>query len=256
MMQKINPAIPVICCSNICVDYRNLRALDNISGNFLPGTLTAIVGPNGGGKSTFLKALAGVQNIASGSMAIENLNVAYLPQTPDIDRSFPITVGDVVGMGLCSSVGFFRSYSDSDLQKINAALESVGMADCLDRPIHCLSGGQFQRILFARIALQDAQIILLDEPFAAIDAATMDILVGVLKQWQAQGKTIITVLHDFDIVRDFFPTTVVLARRVIAWGPTEETLNSDNLRLAKVCCISWDSGAEAMSKLKTAAVGA
>lgn len=231
--------------------------MDTVSGEFFPGTLTAIVGPNGGGKSTFLKALAGIQKIESGSIefdSLKNNSIAYLPQTPDIDRSFPITVGDVVGMGLCSSIGFFRSFSDADIEKINAALESVGMIDCLHRPIHCLSGGQFQRVLFARIALQDAKIILLDEPFAAIDAGTMDILAGVLNDWKNQGKTVITVLHDMDIVREFFPTTVILARHVIAWGDTIETLTRENLRQAKLHCISWDASFE--EKPKSAAMGA
>jgi zinc/manganese transport system ATP-binding protein len=252
---------PQISCRDICAEYHQLKALDHITGEFYPGTLTAIVGPNGGGKSTFLKILAGVFKISSGSLDMGGLNankIAYLPQTPDIDRTFPITVGDVVGMGLCPSVGFFRSYSDLDRSKIIAALESVGMADCLNRPIHCLSGGQFQRVLFARISLQDANIILLDEPFAAIDAATMDILVGVLKEWQSQGKTIITVLHDFDIVRDYFPTTLILARQVIAWGETGRVLTREYLRQAKVCCVSWDSGADvdASNKIKSVALGA
>jgi zinc/manganese transport system ATP-binding protein len=258
---KSVPLRAPIGCRNLCVDYRQLRALDDITCEFYSGTLTAVVGPNGGGKSTFLKALAGIQKIASGSVDIDNLKantIAYLPQTPDIDRTFPITVGDVVGMGLCPSVGFFRAFSDQDRRKINAALDSVGLTDYLNRPIHCLSGGQFQRVLFARIALQDAKIILLDEPFAAIDAATMEILATVLQQWQHQGKTIITVLHDFDIVREYFPTTLILARQAIAWGPTEDTLTRENLRQAKVCCVSWESCAPvpAQTNPKLTAVGA
>jgi zinc/manganese transport system ATP-binding protein len=250
---KSVPLQPVIRCANLCVDYRQLRALDDISGEFYPGSLTAIVGPNGGGKSTFLKALAGVLKHTSGGFEFTEPSenpVAYLPQTPDIDRSFPITVGDVVGMGLCSSVGFFRSFSELDRNKIHTALASVGMEDCLDRPIHCLSGGQFQRVLFARISLQNAKIILLDEPFAAIDAATMDILTGVLREWQADGKTILTVLHDLDIVRDYFPTTMILARSVIAWGPTEDVLTRENLRQAKVSCMSWEACCSAQEPVR------
>ncbi len=234
----------VISCQDICVDYHELRALDNITGQFSKGSLTAIVGPNGGGKSTFLKVLAGVQKMASGLVDIENIkqnSIAYLPQSPDIDRSFPITVGDVVGMGLCASVGFYRAFSTADVEKINQALAEVGLEGYLNRPIHCLSGGQFQRVLFARIALQDASVILLDEPFAAIDASTMDILTDVLRQWQTMGKTIITVLHDMDIVRDYFPDTVILARSAIAWGATEDVLTRENLRRAKVYCVSWEA---------------
>lgn len=233
---------PMIRCDNICMNYRHLRALENLSAEFFPGTLTALVGPNGGGKSTFLKALAGLQRIDSGNLVIEkNMSIAYLPQTPDIDRSFPITVGDVVGMGLCPSVGFFKSFTYEDNDKIQQALDSVGLSDYMTRPIHCLSGGQFQRVLFARIGLQNAKIILLDEPFAAIDGATMDILAGVLKEWQTQGKTIITVLHDMEVVRDFFPTTLILARQIIAYGPTDEVLNRENLKTAKLHCMSWDT---------------
>lgn len=257
---KLRPveAREVISCQDLCVDYRELRALDAITGKFYEGTLTAIVGPNGGGKSTFLKALAGVQNLAKGSLSIQKQNVSYLPQSPDIDRSFPITVGDVVGMGLCARRGFFRGYTDEDREAIRQALVQVGLEDYENRPIHCLSGGQFQRVLFARIALQDASIILLDEPFAAIDAVTMDILTGVLRQWQTMGKTIITVLHDMDIVRDYFPDTVILARSAIAWGKTSEVLTLENLRQAKVYCVSWESSCTPLPKkrkLKTVGAG-
>lgn len=252
-----------VLCSQICVDYRELRALDDITGRFLEGSLTAIVGPNGGGKSTFLRALAGLQPLASGSIEIACKNasrIAYLPQTPDIDRSFPITVGDVVGMGLSSRVGFFSAFSPQDLALIHQALDNVGLDGYLDRPIHSLSGGQFQRVLFARISLQDAPVILLDEPFAAIDASTMDILMDVLGRWQSQGKTIITVLHDMDIVRDYFPDTLILARSVVAWGNTADALTRDNLKQAKVCCRAWEAMDEPQNtkkqKLKTSIVGA
>lgn len=248
---KTVPIHPILTVENLCVDYRNLRALENITLSFNPGSLTAIVGPNGGGKSTFLKTIAGQQKQDSGSIHFhspEKTSIAYLPQSADIDRSFPISVGDVVAMGLCPSVGFFKSFSSQDRHKIQQALESVGLSDCIDRPIHCLSGGQFQRVLFARISLQNAQIILLDEPFAAIDGATMDILAGILTQWQSLGKTILTVLHDMEVVRDYFPSTLILARHTVAYGETKEVLTRENLRQAKLQCISWDIEPQTIKK--------
>lgn len=245
---------PAISCRNLCVDYRNLRAVDQLTGEFYPGTMTAIIGPNGGGKSTFLKTLKGLIRPTSGEVETYNLQpyrIAYLPQNADVDCSFPISVGDVVSMGLCPSLGFFRAFTKNHRRSVEQALASVGMQECYDRPISTLSGGQFQRILFARIALQDAAVILLDEPFTAIDSPTMDILARVLQDWQAQGRTVITVLHDLDIVRDFFPTTLVLARSVIGWGNTDEVLTLESLREAKAQCVSWDSCHLNLTKVRT-----
>ncbi len=234
----------VVDCQDLYVKYRDQSAIDGLTCAFPSASLTAIIGPNGGGKSTLLKAIKGFIRPASGRIKCRNTKqqqIAYLPQHPEIDRSFPISVYDIVAMGACPNVGFFKRFSDDCQKKILQALEEVGLADYRDRPLHTLSGGQFQRMLFARLALQDAKVILLDEPFAAIDASTMEALSQLLCKWQKQGKTIIAVLHDLDIVRDFFPSTLLLARSCVAWGPTKKVLTLENLRRSKATSLKWDA---------------
>lgn len=232
-----------ITCQNMTIAYDEHTAIEDLTGSFDAGSMTAIVGPNGGGKTTLLKAIKGFVKPSHGTLKFNGhsrRHVAYLPQTPEIDRRFPLTVRDVAAMGLCSRYGFFKPISKHASQLVDEALLAVGLENCANRPLHALSGGQFQRLLFARLSLQDAQIILLDEPFAAIDAPTMDILAGLLKSWQNEGKAIITVLHDLDIVRAFFPTTLILAKTAIAWGETKKVLTSVNLKRAKTESSSWE----------------
>ncbi|MBL0941171.1 MAG: ABC transporter ATP-binding protein [Alphaproteobacteria bacterium] len=233
-----------ITCTNLNIAYNSHIAIQDLSGTFQSGTLTAVIGPNGGGKSTLLKTIKGFIRPSSGAITRNGIplsQITYLSQNSEIDRSFPLSVKDVVAMGLCSEVGFFRHYNRTQCEKIMQALDSVGLLECADRALHTLSGGQFQRVLFARMALQNAPIVLLDEPFAAIDSSTMEALAQLLCKWQQQGRTIIVVLHDLDIVREFFPKTLVLARQSIAWGDTKETLTLDNLRKAKFYSHNWDN---------------
>jgi zinc/manganese transport system ATP-binding protein len=244
-----------IICNNLNVAYNSHPAIQDLSGTFQSGTLTAVIGPNGGGKSTLLKTIKGFIRPSSGTITCSGValnEITYLSQSSEIDRSFPLPVRDVVAMGLCSEAGFFRRFSSSQCEKIMQALDSVGLLDCADRSLHTLSGGQFQRVLFARMALQNASIVLLDEPFAAIDSSTMEALALLLCEWQKQGRTIIAVLHDLDIVREFFPKTLVLARQSIAWGDTKEALTLDNLRKAKFYSRNWNSN---QSDLVTSSLG-
>ena len=222
--------------SSISVHYNKHVALSGVSGTFEPGSLTAVVGPNGGGKSTLLKAILGMVPLSNGTLHCNNFQqrqIAYLPQQSEIDRSFPLTVGDVVGLGLCHKEGFFNRIGLTSYKKIARALRDVGMGRCFYRSLHTLSGGQFQRVLFARLSLQDSPVILLDEPFAAVDSYTIDDLIKIIINWQAQGRTIIVVSHDMDLVREFFPQTVLLVNHCLAWGPTKTVATLENLRHAK-----------------------
>lgn len=229
---------------NVTVAYRGHPALHHVSGAFERGSLTAVVGPNGAGKSSLMAALTGEIRPVQGQVKrAEGLRVAYLPQLSQIDRSFPVQVIDVVAMGLWSQLGWWRGLSAAQRAGIESALAAVGLTGFEHRLISEMSAGQFQRLLFARVLLQDADIILLDEPFNAIDARTTTDLMGVVQRWHEQARTVIAVLHDHEQVRAHFPQTVLLARRCIAWGPTDEVLQPQHLHAARHMSETWDEHA-------------
>jgi zinc/manganese transport system ATP-binding protein len=171
--------------------------------------------------------------------------IAYLPQQAEIDRSFPITVLDIVALGLWQRIGMFGGMTQELWGQARQALGSVGLEGFEQRAIGDLSAGQFQRVLFARLLLQDCPIILLDEPFTAIDARTTADLLGVVQGWHAENRTIIAVLHNYDQVRSFFPKTLMIAREPIGWGDTVEILTPENLQLARQMSEAWDESAAA-----------
>jgi zinc/manganese transport system ATP-binding protein len=175
--------------------------------------------------------------------------IAYLPQAAELDRSFPINVFDLVAMGLWKYRGLFGGISRSDRKRIIEALASVGLRGFEDRSIGTLSGGQLQRMLFARLLVQDASIILLDEPFTSVDAKTIDDLVDLVAHWHKEGRTILAVLHDFELVRQHFPETLLLAREKIAWGETKSTLHAENLMKARTMIEAFDRAAHACERV-------
>ncbi|MFT3815844.1 MAG: ATP-binding cassette domain-containing protein [Acidovorax sp.] len=197
-----------------------------ITGRFAQGSLTAIVGPNGGGKSTLLKGLLGLLPSQSGSIESRHArrDMAYLAQASEVDASFPVTVEDFVSVGLWTKTGGLRAVTPSLAQRVSAALEAVGLQDYASRWMDELSGGQFQRTRFARLLVQDAAVVLLDEPFAGIDEETTRALMRLIVDWHAQGKTVIAVLHGLDLVRAHFPQTLALAGRMVAWDETTTAL--------------------------------
>jgi len=218
----------------------------HLDGRFAAGSMTAVVGPNGAGKSTLLSALAGQMPPSAGGIEIDaapRAQVAYLPQQSTIDRSFPIAVEDVVLLGHWARIGALRGASRDLRDAAGVALHAVGLHGFERRTIGELSVGQFQRVLFARVLLQDARVILLDEPFSAIDARTTADLLGVLARWHAEKRTIVAVLHDTDQVRNHFPDTLLLAREPIAWGPTAHALAPRNLLRARQMAEAWDEAA-------------
>jgi zinc/manganese transport system ATP-binding protein len=224
-----------ITVANVGVAYGGRIALESISGIFGPGSLTAVVGPNGAGKSSLLKALAGVQPLRGGDITYSQPirgRLAYLPQQSELDRDYPITVAELVALGAWRSIGAFRQLSENLLPSIDGAIAQVGLEDFADRLIAELSVGQFRRALFARLIVQDASLILLDEPFAAVDEDTTAELIQLIKSWHREQRTIIAVMHDLDQVRACFPTTLLLARHCIAWAETELALRGDKLAAA------------------------
>lgn len=216
----------VVDLEAVSVRYGRTRALDCVSGGFAPGCLTAIVGANGAGKSTLLKVMAGVLAPTAGRVVrrVPRRAIAYLPQSAEIDRDFPITAGEFVLAGAWARSGPFGGISAVTRAAADAALATVGMQGLAGRGIGELSGGQFQRLLFARLILQDAPLILLDEPFAALDAATVADLADLIRAWHAAGRTVVAALHELDLVRQVFPETLRLAGAPLAWGPTAEVL--------------------------------
>jgi len=220
----------------VTLGYGRRPAVHHLSGEIAPGSLTAVVGPNGAGKSTLLKGIVGTLRPLEGRIRLAgagNAPIAYLPQAAEIDRSFPLSVYDLVAVGLWSRSGLFGGIGRKDRSHIEQALAAVGLIGFERRPISTLSGGQMQRALFARLLLQDAPIILLDEPFTAIDAKTTADLLDVVRRWHAEARTVVAVLHDLDTVRRVFPQTLLIAREPIAWGETDTVLNAENLLRAR-----------------------
>jgi zinc/manganese transport system ATP-binding protein len=181
--------------------------------------------------------------------AVRPRDIAYLPQAAQIDVSFPIDVFDMAAMGLWRRIGPFGGMTRADEQAVRDALKAVGMSGFERRPIGALSGGQAQRLLFARLLLQDAPILLLDEPFAAIDERTVGDLLGLIAQWRGEGRTIVAVLHDYDLVRAHFPDCLLLAREKIAWGPAETALGPENLARARRLIEAFDDSAAACDRV-------
>jgi zinc/manganese transport system ATP-binding protein len=210
---------------DVSVRYGRRVALEGVTGDFVAGSLTAVVGANGAGKSTLLAAIAGVAPLARGAVTCAaRPRLAYLPQSAAIDRDYPLNVSELITLGGWREFGAFRSPARELRSRAAVAAETVGLGGRLGRAIGELSVGELQRALFARLIVQDAAVILLDEPFAAVDAETMSVLLDQVSRWHAEGRTIIAVLHDLDVVRARFPATLVLARRCIAWGRTELAL--------------------------------
>jgi len=229
---------------NVTLGYDRHPAVHHVSLTIAPGSLVAIVGPNGAGKSTLIKALAGQLRPLQGSLAgLRGQRIAYLPQQAGMDRSFPVSVQDMVALGLWHEVGALGRFSAGQLRRCREALARVGLAGFEKRGLDTLSGGQFQRALFARLILQDAPVVLLDEPFAAVDARTTADLLALLHQWHAAGKTVVAVLHDLPQVREHFPLTMVIARELVAWGATPVALSEVHWQRAQTLHEAFDDGA-------------
>lgn len=240
-----NTAPPVISIHDLTIAYDREPAVHHVSGQFAKGSLTAIIGPNGAGKSTLLKTLMGLMRPGEGRIdlaGIKRRDIAFLPQQAEIDRSFPITVADTVALGHWQKIGIWKAVTGGGWHAVADALEKVGLAGFEDHPIANLSMGQFQRVLFARLLVQDAPVILLDEPFAAIDERTIADLMQIIHFWHGQGRTVIAVLHDMDDVRRHFPSTLLIARELVGWGSTPDILTEKNLARARALAATWSTG--------------
>jgi zinc/manganese transport system ATP-binding protein len=243
---------------NLTVAYERHPAVHHLSGSFKEGSLTAIAGPNGAGKSTLLKAIVGELKPAQGGIdrgILKRGDFGYLPQAAEINRRFPISVADTVMLGAWKISGAFGRFSRQDAARARDALAAVGLAGFESRHIGSLSSGQFQRVLFARLLLQDARVILLDEPFTAIDQRTTRDLLRIVIGWHGEGRTVVAVLHDFEQVRAHFPETLLMARELVGWGDTRDVMSAANLIRARAMAESWDEDADACLPAAVPAIG-
>jgi zinc/manganese transport system ATP-binding protein len=233
---------------DLTLGYDRHPAVHHLNGTVEAGALLAVVGPNGAGKSTLFKGVVGALKPLAGRIERDGFaqqDIGYLPQVAEIDRSFPINVFDMVAMGLWRQAGLFGGIGNKQRGRVEEALAAVGLSGFEDRPIGTLSGGQMQRMLFARLLLQNARLIVLDEPFSAVDSRTASDLLGLVRKWHDERRTVLAALHDIDLVRANFPETLLLAREPVAWGPTAEVLTAENLLKARRMCEAFDKEAEA-----------
>jgi manganese/zinc/iron transport system ATP- binding protein len=233
------PASSPLAVSGLSVVYGEKPALWNVDWAAPEKGLVAIVGPNGAGKSTFIKAALGLVPKRSGEarfwgepLASQRRRVAYVPQRSAVDWDFPTTAQDVVAMGLYGRIGWLRPVRRRHLDEARAHLQRVGMADFATRQIGQLSGGQQQRVFLARALAQDADLYLMDEPFAGVDAATEAAIVELLRALRAGGRTVVCVHHDLDSVPDYFDHVLLLNVRRIADGPVSQAFTAANLQKA------------------------
>ena len=231
------PAGSALVVRGLTVSYGRQPAIFSVDAAMPSATMTAIIGPNGAGKSTFLKGALGIVPRLSGdvrvfdaTLADSRRRVAYVPQRASVDWDFPARVADVVAMGQYARLGLLRPARRSDRDAVAACLARVGMTDFAGRQIGRLSGGQQQRVFLARALAQEADLLLLDEPFAGVDAATERAIAAVLRQLLDEGRTIVCVHHDLSTVRDYFDRVLLLNVRRIAEGTVDTAFTAENLQ--------------------------
>ena len=225
-----------LAIDDLTVAYHRKPVLWDIDLDIPEGRLVAIVGPNGAGKSTLIKACLDLTPKASGRVLVygkpyrrQRKIVGYGPQRESVDWDFPVSALDVVAMGTYAKIGWCRPVLKAHKDHAMASLDKVGIAHLAHRQISQLSGGQQQRVFLARALAQDASLYFMDEPFAAVDAATERAIVDVLKALKGQGKTCLVVHHDLATVREYFDYVVLLNMRLVAAGPVQEVFTIENL---------------------------
>lgn len=231
-----------IISQNVTVTYRNGHtALHNASFEIPTGTITALVGVNGAGKSTLFKAIMGFVPAARGEISVLGMPVqealrrnivAYVPQSEEVDWSFPVLVEDVVMMGRYGHMGFFRRPKAADHAAVTEALGRVNMSDFRKRQIGELSGGQRKRVFLARALAQEGQVILLDEPFTGVDVQTEEAIVALLRDLRDEGRVILVSTHNLGSVPEFCDRTILVKQTVLAYGLTKDVFTHENLEIA------------------------
>ncbi|WP_166082364.1 metal ABC transporter ATP-binding protein [Erysipelothrix anatis] len=229
----------MIKIKDLNVDYFGNPALSNVSVEIPFGYSVGIIGPNGAGKSTFIKALLNIVKASSGEVtvggeAIKNKQskIAYVPQKSDVDLSFPITVEDTVLTGTYPNIKLFRRPGKKEREIVKTAMEMVDITNLAKRQISNLSGGQLQRVFIARALAQQADVFFLDEPFVGIDLVSETIIVDLLKELRAEGKTVVVVHHDLHEVEAYFDKLMILNKELVAFGDVKDVFNTENIQKA------------------------
>ena len=219
----------MITIKNVGVSYAmQPHVLKDCNATIEGPTITGIIGPNGAGKSTLLKAILGLIQ-SSGEILIDGepakkvlQKIAYVEQKSQIDFTFPITIRECVALGRTVKKKPLQRLTKEDWEKVDAAIEEVGLTDLASRQIGALSGGQFQRVLLARCMVQEAQYIFLDEPFVGIDMLSEKVIMTILRKWKEEGKTILMVNHDLSKVKEYFDQVILVKHSIVASGKTED----------------------------------
>ncbi len=229
--------------SNLTLGYERHPVIHHLDAQVYAGQMMAIVGANGTGKSTLLKAIMGQLKPLEGDVlypGIHQKSIAYLPQVAHLDQSFPITVQEMVSAGMWLHSGAFGSLRTLFARNtVKNALQKVGLQGLEKRTLNALSGGQLQRVLFARMLLQNAELILLDEPFTGIDHTTTQHLLALLHELNQQGKTILAVLHDPALVQAHFPHTLLLTRQQAVLGPSQRVITEHYMAQSPLSSLSF-----------------
>lgn len=256
-MNAVNPlradAAPLLRLQDVSLAWEGEPVVHGLTGDIARGELLAVVGPNGAGKSSLLLGLTGQLRPRTGRIVWQGLRpeeVVHLPQSSGVDRTLPLSVSDFLSLGLWPRTGAWaRANLPADDAAIDHVLHRVGLQAQRSNALAALSVGQFRRVLFARAWLRDAPVLLLDEPFNALDEPTTDALMDVLHRWHDEGRTVIVVLHDLARVRRHLPRTLLLAGGPVAWGPTEQVLTPRHLEAAAHWKAPWVQAAGASDRM-------
>jgi ABC-type Mn2+/Zn2+ transport system ATPase subunit len=232
------PGTPILQIEDLCVSYDGLPALEGVSLKVDTGERIAVVGPNGAGKSTLFKVIAGVLPASSGEVKIAgygpggHICIAYLPQRSQVDWNFPVNVSDVVMMGRAGRLGLFHWPKRSDWDYVRQCLQVVAMSHLAQRQINELSGGQQQRMFIARALAQEAELMLMDEPFTGLDMRSQEDILNILGELKQRGVTVLASTHDLNLAGEHFDRVVLLNRRLLGFGLPEQVFTPERLLLA------------------------
>ena len=214
---------------DLTVSYPSGKALERVSIDLPSGTSTAVLGPNGAGKTTLLHSLTGLVPPSSGTVSVDTPPIALVPQEISVEPMFPISAAEVVQLGRFGELGLLGRMKDHDRQLVAAAIERLEVAPFASQRFGTLSGGQRRRVLLAQVAAQDARLICLDEPFAGVDAPTVEVIHDLIDEWRNEGRTVLVTTHDLESSARDYDLVVALNREVVAFGPAKTTLTEEVL---------------------------